>query len=166
MKKDNLNIIQQNNFKIDIVSMPYLSMFAQTVGIPSISLGSSIQPTPLLDVNIPGDTMTFDNLDLTFMVDEHLLNYKEIWNWMTHLGFPRSTEEYKRLIQGDTQYTKVSDIHIWLTTNKYNTNIKVTFVDAFPVMLSELLFDTTITDIDALSASCSFMYSYYYFTPE
>ena len=35
-----------------------------------------------------GDDLTFDNLEITFLVDEKLANYIELHNWLVGIGFP------------------------------------------------------------------------------
>ena len=52
-----------------------------------IALANTTQPTPLADIPIPGETITFSDLEVTFLVDENLENYREIHGWMYGLGF-------------------------------------------------------------------------------
>ena len=35
-----------------------------------------------LDAFFPGDKVTFDNLEVTFLVDEDLENFKEVYDWI------------------------------------------------------------------------------------
>ena len=49
----------------------------QTYNIPNISL-TTTQPTPLVDAADTIDKINYDSLDITFLVDENLNNYKEI----------------------------------------------------------------------------------------
>ena len=162
-KASRLNALQDSSYKLNILELPNVVMFCQSLTLPGLSLGEALFATPNVDVKVPGDKVIFDHFDVEFLVDEHLLNYKEIWNWMIHLGFPMTTEQFKILNEGNTQYKEVSDLGVMLTTNKLNANLKMSFIDAFPVTLSPLTMTSVNSDTDYLTATVSFAYSYYYF---
>ena len=163
IKQNNINALHDNAFKLNILELPYVTMFAQSLTIPGISLGEALFYTPNVDIKVPGEKITFDNLDVDFLVDEQLLNYREIWNWMIHLGFPQSTEQFKIMKNGGTQFKETSDIGCISTTNKLNPNIMINFIDAFPVTLSPITMTSTNSDTEYMMATVSFAYSYFYF---
>ena len=39
-------------------------------------------------ITIPGDKINYSTLDISFLVDENLNNYKELHDWISGLGFP------------------------------------------------------------------------------
>ena len=41
-----------------------------------------------------GDDLTFDNLEITFLVDEKLENYRELHQWLVGIGFPKSRTQF------------------------------------------------------------------------
>jgi hypothetical protein len=43
-------------------------------------------------------------------------------------------------------------------------NYEITFADAFPVELSQIIFNTTDTDVNYVEASTTFRYTYYNIT--
>ena len=43
---------------------------------------------------MPGDKVTYSSLDVSFLVDENLNNYKEIHDWITGLGFPQDHKQF------------------------------------------------------------------------
>ena len=45
--------------------------------------------------------MTYGDLSLRFLVDENMENYMAIHNWMTGLGFPETTQDFKDLTTND-----------------------------------------------------------------
>ena len=51
----------------------------------------------LKDIPIPGDKLDYDNLNITFLVDENLENYREIHGWLTGLGFPKDHSQFRAL---------------------------------------------------------------------
>ena len=161
---DNLNLLSDNAFHFEFKELPNASFFGQSFALPDISIGRAIIPTPLRDYPIPGDKMEFGDMSFTFLVDEHMINYNEVRQWMVHLAFPTTTDEFKLLSDGDTNYTETSDLIISSLTNKFNPNKLIHFIDAFPVSLSGIEFVHNSESVTHPVATASFAYSYYYFT--
>ena len=97
---------------------------------------------------------------MTFKVDEDLSNYREIHDWLRSLGFPESFAEYKALA-ANAEYTGTgikSDISLIVLNALKRPNFEITFRDAFPVFLSEVMFDTTLADVQYVTATATFKY--------
>ena len=84
-------------FRFKCTKLPEVEFTCQTANIPGISLGSATQPTPLVDIPIPGDKISFQSLDINFLVDENLNNYKEIHDWLIGIGFPQNYTQFQNL---------------------------------------------------------------------
>ena len=82
-----LDYASPTQFRFSIIKLPKVEYFTTTVNIPGVNLGVAEMPTPLKDIPIPGDKLTYASLDLTFLVDENLENYRELHGWLTGLGF-------------------------------------------------------------------------------
>ena len=52
-------------------------------------------PNSNVDVNVPGEKMEYEDLVISFMIDEYLKNFIEVFDWMSYLGFPESTNHYR-----------------------------------------------------------------------
>ena len=52
-----------------------------------------------------------------------------------------------------------SDINVILHTNKSKPNYNITFKDAFPISLSAINFDASASNLDAIVADASFMFT-------
>ena len=92
-------------FKFQLTKLPKVEYFTTACNIPGISLSSALQPTPLKDIPIPGDTVEFNDLEITFLVDENLENYREIHGWLRGLGFPGDHKEHANLLKsGNTRF--------------------------------------------------------------
>ena len=82
-------------FKFIIHQLPKVEFFTTTfINIPDISLGELVIPTPYKQIPILGDQLTFGNLNISFIVDEELQNYKTIHDWMIGIGFPKSRQQF------------------------------------------------------------------------
>ena len=91
-----LDYADPTKFKFSINKLPKVEYFTTACNLPGINLGESIFPTPLKQIPVMGDDLTFDNLEITFLVDEKLENYIELHNWLVGIGFPKArTQFYK-----------------------------------------------------------------------
>lgn len=158
-----VNLLADNAFHFEIHNLPQFSYGAQTFELPGINMGYATRPTPLLDIPEPGDKVDFQDLIITFLVDEQLENYKEIWKWMMHLAYPRTTKQYRDLVTGQSNYMRKSDITMNTLTNKFNVMNEVKFIDCFPYALTGILFNAANPEVEHPVATASFQYSNYYF---
>ena len=182
-----LDYASPTQFRFSIIKLPKVEYFATAANIPGITLGQANQPTPLKDVPIPGDKLEYDNLNITFLVDENLENYREIHGWLTGLGFPKDNEQFRNLQNAGSdrfpttkntglnkelgQIRKAvqddgglySDATLFVLTSKNNANLEVRFRDLYPVSLSGLDYNQQETDIQYLTANVTFAYKIYEF---
>ena len=178
---------EPTKFKFTIIKLPKVEFFVTTANVPGVSLGTTTQPTPLKDVPIPGDKLDYDTLNLQFLVDENLENYREIHGWLTGVGFPKNYEQFQ-ILQGagtdrfpSTQNVGTSkelgeikkatqddgglysDATLVILTSKNNANLEVRFRNIYPTSLSGLDYNQQATDIDYLTATVTFEYAIYEF---
>ena len=150
----NMNQLNVVSFETNFLRMPNINYFCQRVNIPGISLANTIQSTPFANIPIEGDVLEFEDLSLSFIVDEDLQNYLEMYNWLIALGFP------ERYAQYDNQTSDIkSDVNIIIHTNKSNPNYSIVFKDVFPVSLGVVNFDTNNTDLEPIIVDASFKYT-------
>jgi hypothetical protein len=167
----NRNFLSPVGFKFTIAKEPKVSFFCTNSKIPEISLQTEVQSTYLKDLDIPGGKLQYGDLNLRFLVDEDLVNYMAIHNWLTGLGFPETTKDYRDLLTNEDDLTQpldpkraFSDGSLYILDSNYNTNATVKFKDLFPISLTSLDFDTTKTDIQYFTAEVSFKYTVYNIT--
>ena len=170
-------------FRFKCTKLPEVEFTCQTANIPGISLGSGTQPTSLVDVPIPGDKISYQSLDISFLVDENLNNYKEIHDWIIGLGFPQSHDQFKNLqttgqdrFPGSTAGAVVpgvdvpkpldeggtySDATLTILNSKNIAKTEIRFQNLYPTSLGGLNYDVKMNDVDYLQATVSFAYMYY-----
>ncbi len=169
---DNRNFLAPTGFKFSLKRSPGVAFFCNQANIPSLDLGIAIQPTYLKDIDVPGDKIQFGDLTLRFLVDEDLVNYMEIQNWIRGLGYPESVQEFDELEKeavlpvnfgraGDNIY---SDGTLQILSSNLVAKFNVNFKDMFPYSLSTITFDATDTDIEYFTADVSFKYTIYNLT--
>ena len=152
----NLNKLYPANFRFDVARCPYFSLNVQAVTIPSLTLGESQLPTPLVDIPIPGDKIIYGEMTVDFVVDEEIRGWMEIHNWMRSAGFPESTDEYEKNVYADCFVTILS--------NAGNPIIKVSLFDCYPTSLGEISFNAQQSNETVIS-SASFRFRSYDVTP-
>ena len=140
------------------------------VNVPSLTLGIAEQPTYLRSIPRPGTEVSFEDLTLTFLVDEGLENYMEIQNWIRGIGYPESLDQIYDFQKDDSHTIKAkhteeinlfSDGTLTILDNVNLPKFKVIFDGLFPYALSTLAFDATQTDLEYFTAEVSFKYNIY-----
>ena len=166
---NNINPLSPNGFKFSITKLPEVDFFCQQVNLPGITLGAPEQATPFSMAPIPGDTLMYDSLQLQFIVDEDMVNYTEIYNWIVALGFPQNYEQYINFKNQDQRnrtselMSNYSDGLLQILNSSNNAIKTIQFRDMFPVTLESLTVASTNTDVNYLVGSASFKFSYYEF---
>ena len=161
------NFLQPQGFKLSISRSPKVAYFGTAVNIPGIELGVVNQTTPgLKNIPRPGEVIEFEDLTLRFMVDENLVNYMKIHNWMSGLGYPDSTKEFKDLTTdpntgGRALDQQFSDGSLHILNSTFRDVAIVKFRDLFPVYLTSLEFEASDTDIQYFTAEVTFKYTIY-----
>ena len=169
---DNRNFLAPTGFKFSLKRSPGVAFFCNQANIPDLNLGIAIQPSYLKDIDVPGDKISFGDLNLRFLVDEDLVNYMEIQNWIRGLGYPESLTQFDKLESeavlpgnfgkaGDNIY---SDGTLQILSSNLVPKFNVNFKDLFPYSISTVSFDATDTDIEYFTADVSFKYTIYTLT--
>ena len=170
-------------FRFKMSKLPQVEFFVQTANIPGIALGSTSFETPLKDIAGVGDKVTYQTLDVSFLVDENLNNYKEIHDWIIGLGFPQDHKQFKNLLgtgadrfPGSTSSTAAtgtstpqplseggiySDATLTVLNNKNIAKTEIRFQNVFPISLGSLSYDIKASDVDYLQVNASFSYMGY-----
>ena len=155
----NLNQLNVVSFDVSFSRMTAVQYFCQRISLPTVVLGETNEPSPFMNLPLEGDTLTFEALSLSFIVDEDLQNYIEIYNWLTALGFPREYSQFAILQEpsaASKTLSKYSDLSLVVHTNKTNPNYKIKFTDVFPTSISSIQFDATPTGMDPIVVDATF----------
>lgn len=155
----NMNPLGQTTFQFNVIKLPMTSFFVQNVDIPSVSLPSADYPNPLVNIPIPGDHITYDPLNITFLLDEDLKNYIELYSWIRGLGFPETNDEYAALNAMKRGFAQLSDAELVVMDGKHLANLKFTFIDAHPTSLSGITMQYTDQDIEYRTCTATFAYT-------
>jgi hypothetical protein len=162
----NQNFLSPLNFAFKVKRAPGVTWGCQELTIPGIQLPSADQSTPFTKIPQPGDHLTFDKFQVTFRVDEDLTNYLEIWSWMCQLGFPENYEQYKGLHDKPIISNEgiKSELTVHLLKSNRLVNFDITFHDAFPISMSDVMLTTMDPEVNYPVCTVVFDYSFYNIT--
>ena len=177
-----LDYASPTQFRFGINQLPKVEFFTVGANVPSIVMGDAIFPTPFKDIPIMGDKITYDNLSISFIVDEYLENYISLHEWMTAIGFPKNRTQFKdfrantsnvaqatqgtSLDIGDVQPSTsanalFSDGYLMILSNKNNPIVEITFHNMYPVVLGPLEYNQGAADVEYITVSADFAYQIY-----
>lgn len=177
-----LDYTSPTQFRFLINQLPKVEYFTTEANIPGITLSEIEYGTPLKNIPLLGDKLTYENLDITFIVDENLENYIEMHTWLTAIGFPKDRKQFSEFRSatsnvstntrgeskdiGDVKASTperamYSDAMLTILTNKNNPVVECRFRDVFPTSLSGLTYSQNQTDVEYLTATVSFKYEIY-----
>ena len=170
-------------WRIAFNRIPKTTWFCTAANIPGITLGEAQYATPMSDMFVTGDKLTFETLNITFIVDEELQNYRELWDWLVGMGSPVSHSQWETtLAKGDgairtfstpdadprtkstyEESNLYSDATLIVYSSKNQPKVEVKFKNMFPTSLSSLEYSQEATDVEYFKASATFRYLYYEF---
>ena len=141
---NNINPLADVQFRFDVAALPNTSFFIQTVNLPGITLEGAVIASPQL-TNLSRHTgiITYETLNVAFLIDEYLKNWQEVFEWM---------------VGDENKYTTAV---LTILSSSMNPSMEIHFKDIFPTSLSEISFDSTTTDPVYQQATVSFNYSNY-----
>ena len=170
-------------FRFKCSKLPKVEFFCQSANIPGIGLGVASIDTPLKSIPFPGDEVTYQDLAISFLVDENLENYKEIHDWIIGLGFPQNHTQFSDLratssdrfpgtsssnaITGQATANPLpesgmySDATLTILNSKNIAVTEIRFHNIFPTSLGSLSYDVQASDVNYLAAAVDFSYMYY-----
>jgi len=151
------NFLAPGKYRMTITKIPNVIWFLQKVKLPGISTTPVIVPTPFVNLPRQGDHVKFGQFSISFKIDEDFYNYGEIFDWMKDSA-KLSFEDYQAIsnqpsFSGNGIY---SDCSLTLLDSQNNPKISFQIKEAFPIYLSDIDCDSTITDIEYLTAEATF----------
>ena len=170
-------------WRIAFNRIPKTTWFCTAANVPGITLGEAQYATPMSDMFVTGDKLTFETLNITFIVDEELQNYRELWDWLVGMGSPVNHSQWETtLAKGDgavrqfgtndadprtkstyEESNLYSDATLIVYSSKNQPKVEVKFKNMFPTSLSSLEYSQDATDVEYFKASATFRYLYYEF---
>ena len=169
---ENPNFLQPNKFQLQFSRLSKMQYFCQTVTVPGISLSEVQRNTPFVDLYVPGEKAIFDTFNVTFIVDENLTAWREIYDWIRGMTFPTDFKEYRdlALLNKNTNLMssvrnkpqpQYSDASLIMLSSANNPVYEFKLYDCFPISLSSFVVSSTDSPENVITADATFRYNYY-----
>ena len=102
---DKLDYLSPTQFRFGIHQLPKVEFFVQTCNLPGLTMNNTEIPNPFKNIPVMGEKIEYEDLNLTFLVDEYLENYLQLHQWLTAIGFPEKREQFRthRDVTSNTQ---------------------------------------------------------------
>lgn len=152
---NNINLLQPTNFKVVIDRKSYgnIEFFAQGVTHPSVSVSAAPMPYKrMASISVPGDTLNFEELSMTVLVDEEMNSYTEVFEWL------------KKIVQnvdGRTEFPNQVDITVGITSSHNNLQKTIRYIDCVPTGISSLQMSATLNEPTVITYDLSFKIGYF-----
>lgn len=153
------NYLSPLEFEVSVKRLPNIEFFVQKTSIPSITATAPEMASPMNRIYQTPDKLTYGDFSLSFIVDEKMENYLEIFNWMVSLTAPQEYGQYKKL--RDSEDGLISDISILLKNSHKNPNLVISYKNCFPISLDAVELDTTQQDVTYPEATVTFQYDFF-----
>ena len=172
---------QQSQFKVFLPLFPTTEWFVVRANVPGVSMGQAVQTTPLLDMPIIGDKLTYDDFYVTFLVDEELKNYTEMHDWLINCAAPQERSQFRGkerpagipkrpqtqiqdLLLGnipESDRDLYSNLDLFIMSSKNNPVVKIQMVEAFPISLTNIEYSHQESDVTYAECTATFAFSYF-----
>ena len=152
------NFLNPSSFVLSLDSQTYsgAEFTIQTMMLPDVTAEGAPLPFKQVNVAFVSDKIAFGTFEVSYLIDEDLLNYKEIFDWIKSNVETNHTRD-------TIEASHTRDLTLTIMNSANNVTKQIKFVDAYPISISSLPFDITTTDVEYLTAVVQFQYSYYQF---
>ena len=166
----NTDLLQSTKFILTFPRITATQFFCQAVNIPAVHTNNTEQNTPFSDLAIPGDKFQYEPLIVEFLLDEELLSWRVVHDWMRGIAFPTDFQEYRNLkhlskYSEQVPFPQYADAEITTLSASNNPKVKFKFKDCFPINLSGINMDIRVGADHTMVATATFRYKRYDIEP-
>lgn len=153
----NRNYLAPIGFQLQLELFKGVDFLCQRVNLPDISMPVTEVPTRFRSFPIiPGGGVTFGDLVVTFIIDEEMINYRSIHQWIIDNGNANE-------MQAPEGYPQYSSAQLFILSSNFNANYIIDYERIFPVSLTPIEFDASSTGSDYFMATATFKFTNYTF---
>jgi hypothetical protein len=152
-KPNNTALVQPTKYLLSFPEVSDTIYFCQKANLPGVQLGTAEQATPNLDLYHSGTKISYNTFDVSFLVNEDLTAWTQIYKWMIDLSSVENTYTKRKANKKQAVLTILSNLN--------NPKMRIKFTNPFPISLTDLEFDTTLSAEEHIVASASFRYDWF-----
>ena len=162
----NQNYLQPAGFRviIDRENYPNLEYFAQSVNHPDVSVTGTVLPFRRIEnVNMPGDTISFSELSISFILDENMKAYTELYEWMEYSINNEFVGQGPRSKKINPELPTQADISVSILSSHNNQSTRILYKGCSPTSLSGLQLSSVASSVDYLTFDVTFQFTVFEF---
>jgi hypothetical protein len=159
----NTNYLQPTKFLLVFNRSPATQYFCQSVNLPGVSVDPITRSTPTLETSYPSNKINYEDLQITFTIDEAMESWKQMYEWFRTMAY--HDQKIKKDLMEQYGGKLVSDGILTVLSSLNNPLFRIQFADMYPVSLSDVQFDTKTSADDILTASVTFKYTHFDILP-
>lgn len=168
---ESYNFLEKSSFKFEIQKLPELNYFVTKANLPGISGEGPNLPNRFTTFALIPDSASFEYLEVEFVIDENLKNWIAIWDWISNMTFTRDHAQWLSLVNDPISHNLSKDGGLGnlysdgflsiITTSKTPIPVTAKFHNMYPTSLSQINFDSHLTDATPQVATVRFQYQVY-----
>lgn len=148
----NTNYLRNNGFVFVMQRIPTVQYFCQGFTLPDIAFNEINQPTRFVNVKHPPTKLALESFKITFIIDENMVNWREIYDWMRSIV---NIEDANNFISPSDHF---SDATLVVLNSASRENVRFKFKSCFPTSISGIDFASSSTDTSPIMATATFAY--------
>ena len=147
------NYLNPTNFRVVVPRLPKFTYFIQSITVPSLSMSSiDVGFKGFPRTSVPSAIDITDQIILTFIVDEDMKNWQDIYDWMTAIVPSKENDGGVKVVD------PYSEIIVLIYNAQKKLNKKITYSSCHPVNLGSFDMNSTATSIDPIILTANFAY--------
>jgi len=151
---DEFNTARPSNYKLTFQRLPGVTFHLQNVTLPTVTITEIDTPNPMLEWQIPDVHINYDNLNVSFLIDEGFYNWNEIHSWMMEIWNPESGSSISNVA------SLYSEAYLHILSNNGNPIREINFHNCWPTSLSAIEL-TTMADAEPIVCDVDINYTHF-----
>jgi len=162
----NPNLLQTTKFILTLPRITNTQYFCQDTILPGVNISVISRVTPVVDLWSPGSKLSYNEFQVTFLVDEDLRAWTDIHDWMRGLSGGVDDQEWTRsnrklAADPENPLKQYSDGVLTIYSALNNPRIRIKYANMFPTELSDIKFDSTQGADTILTATAKFRFDFF-----
>lgn len=151
------NYVYPTYYKFFINRLPRMSYTTTKVNLPAFGYDAAIeQDNRFVKIKHTANRVAFGNIEASFIVDEDMSNWIEIYDWIRSTAVLNDHYDFDPNVKDH-----YSDATLIITNSALNANVEVFYKNIFPISITGLEFDSSVTQLTPMTSIATFAFDYY-----
>jgi len=149
-RRYNRNPANQTSFKLEIPGLEEMNYFVQNTILPGMTMGGISTPYKNHQTNVPSNRVDYDEVSMTFIVDEDYSNHTQIRLWMHAFALGK-----------DPIWSVTKNVNLFILNSNKQPKLKVVYYNAYPTGLGSLSLNSAVNSTEPMATNVNFRFQYY-----